>query len=95
MKNSRLDGGVVKHLTNHADANVAEADVADKAFSDKRLHCFPGLLESHSVVHNHSWGASVDSGIVVDPLGWVLSFERHEWLSDWEVNQIQVQVVNT
>jgi len=48
LKHSRLNCGIVEHLSDGGCANIAEANVTDESLSDKSLHCLPSLLIRHT-----------------------------------------------
>lgn len=95
LKDGRLDLSVAENLTDHGSANIAEANVADKTLSDQLFHGLPGLLVRDTVVDDHARLPSVEFFVKADPLRGVKLVNRYEGLSDWEMNQVEVQVVDT
>ena len=95
LENSWFDCSIVEHLSNLLSSNVAESDVADKTLSYKSLHSLPCLLVCHTRIKYHLGCATVQVLIEVDPLRWIKLLNGHEWLSDWEVNQVQVKIIHT
>ena len=90
LEHSWLDGGVAHNLTDHGGSDVADADATHKTFIGESLYSMVSLLVGDAVVDDHLGGASINSWVVVDPLGRVLRLNGHERHSDWEVNEIQV-----
>ena len=95
LKYGWLDSSKAEHLANHSGADIAESNVAHKAFSHEFFHGLPSLLVRNSSVQNHSVFASIDLLVKVNPLRRVFALDRHELQSDREVNEVKVEVVNT
>ena len=53
------------------------------------------LFIRHSVVNDHFGGATSDGRVVVNPLRWVFILNWHELQSNWEVDEVQVKVVDS
>ena len=88
LEDRGLDLSVVHDVSQHSGAQIADTDVADESLFDESLHCSPCLLIGH-VILLHAWLVAV-----VVPLGRVSLLEGYELECDWEVNQVQIQVLN-
>lgn len=95
LQDSWFDLCVAHDLSDLGSANVAETDVAHESLFDQCFHCLPSLLVCHSLVKDHPWFALVNFVIEVDPFRWVQLIDRNVSQRDWEMNQVQVQVINT
>ena len=96
LKGGGHDLSVALHLMDHQRVNVRDANVANETFSVQLFHGVISLLVSNFVVEDHSWGGLAgDFGIVVLPLRWVLSVERHEGERNREVDVVKIEVVKT
>ncbi len=87
MKDSWLDGRVVEYFSELGSADVGAADASDQALLDELLQGEPCLVIGGLFLLDHAWLV----GVV--PAGWVPDLEWHELDVHWEVNQIQVEVV--
>ena len=65
LDNSWFDLGVGKNFLNHGRVNVAYAYVADKTLPHELFHCMISLFIRHSIIENHLWSATCESGIMV------------------------------
>ena len=94
LKRGRFDLGIAEALADHGRVDVANTDVADETFSDEFFHSMISLFIRHSVVNDHFGGATSDGRVVVNPLRWVFIFNWHELQCNWEVDKVQVKVVD-
>lgn len=97
MEYGWLHSSVVQNLADGLRANVTEANVTHQTFLVKGLAGLPSLLVSHTGVEDHLAvrSTTVESCIEVLPLRWVCCFKWDECKSDWEVNQVQINVVKS
>ena len=86
LKHSRLYLCVVEYVPDHGGAHIALADVPHETLSHEFLHRTPSLLHAY-VILQHAWL------VCKVPPRWISFLERHEFLSDREVDQVEVQVV--
>ena len=95
LKHSWFDLAIAHAFTDHGRVDIANTDVTDETLSHELFHSMVSLFIGHSVVNDHLGGASGDLWVVVNPLRWVLILNWHERQCDWEVNQVQVKVVDS
>jgi hypothetical protein len=70
---------------------VSNADVASKSFVYERFHASPSLRIWHRMQLNF-W---VLRGWVMDPLRRISGLKRNELLRDWEMNQVEVKILQS
>lgn len=87
LEDGGLDLGVLEDIVDLVGVDVAAADVSREFLLDEGLHCVPGVLVASLRIENHLLV------IGVHPLGRVLALDGHELLSDGEVNQVEIQVL--
>ena len=95
LERVRLFCGVGHDLADHARAHIADANVPDEARSLETLHGFVGLLVSHTFVYDHLRGITDKGWVSVLPLRRILGLNWNELNGEGEVNEVQVQVLNS
>ena len=95
LKHGWLDLSIAKALSDHGRVDVADTDVTDETLSHELFHSMVSLLVRHSVVNDHLGSAAGDGWVVVNPLSWVFILNWHELQSNWEVDEVQVKVVDS
>ena len=95
LEHGWLDLSAIENLSNHARVDVAESNVLDQTLADKVLHRMPSLLICHTLINNDSGCSLVVLGVHVLPLWGIQLLDWHELHWDWEMDQIEIQIVNT
>lgn len=91
LEHGGLDLGVVQNLLDLVCSDIAEANVADKAVSHELLHSLPCLLIGNTSVKFHLLCSIDRSG----PLGRICGLNGNEGLMDWEVDQVEIKVIDS
>ena len=92
LQNWRLYLCILDDVNNFDTPDIAYSDIANKSILDQSLHGLPSLLVGYTQLDFHSW---VFSFGIMDPFRRVSYFRVYvlEW--NWEVDQVEIDVVNT
>lgn len=90
LEHGGLDFAVLQNLAKHGGSDVAAANVFHESLGDELFHGLIGLLVRDTSFKFH---ARLLSCGVVDPFRWVSCLDGNKLESDWEVNQVEVEVL--
>ena len=95
LKHGWFDLSIGHALADHGRVDVADTNVTNETLSHELFHSMVSLLVRHSSVKDHLGSAAGDLWVVVNPLRWVSILNWHEGQCDWEVDEVQVKVVDS
>jgi len=92
LQDSGLDCRRNHQLSQHARADITDANVLNKSLLHELFHSSVGLGKGDSLVRGHARVLNIG---VVEPSSWVACLDWDELQVDREVNQIHINVVET
>lgn len=92
LKHRRLHFAILQDLCQHASTDVANANITYKTLRNELLHRLVSHLISDALSEFHT---GLSNGWIVEPLWWISRLDWHELLRNREVNQIEIQIVQS